>query len=469
MATPTISFSRTSASTVSFTASGLTLAHSYVIQVYGNGQWWNRNSFTSVTTKSGSFSVDTENSYSARLYDNTYSTVVATGIIPAWKTTTTIYIYARCGTGVSEISVTTDQGYLSVTSTSYKSIAATSGSSVTIAGISIKNGYTTPFILYYNTSSSGSSLAGSYTFSSSTTIQETSYSRYFEVAATGQTYPYTTTVYVDGKLATSSNNTTNTASSVRVSSLSLYGNYASTYDFQYATVNSGTTQYTASSSISLTAGTTTRIYLYFTTKVTSVAPVISSVSTSSTTATIYWSKNGGTTGSWLLYYGTSSSSMQSAGSISSSPFTLSGLVAGRTYIFYVRNYVSSSDYKDSSSVTASTRSSIAAFSWTSNDSVYIASGQSTTNLTASAWNNLISKISSCGGNTGSIPTASSGSTITANHFNQMRNAIASLSGAGSVASSVTSGTTIFYATLFANTSTALKEAINRAISTRNSS
>lgn len=280
-------------------------------------------------------------------------------------------------------------------------------------------------------------------------------------------YPYTIYIYIDGTAGPTTTNTTNTESSVLISSLPAYINYAADYDFQYATVVGLSGQYNADSRITLTSGSTTGIRLYFKSRIRSVEPIISSVTTTSTTATINWSKNGGTEGVWIIYYGLSSASMASGGYVTSSPATITGLTPGKTYIFYIQNYVSSSDKADSNSVTAATNEAIGYFAWTNDDAANIQSGQPVTNLTASAWQNLIAKVAACGGSTGSIPTASSGTKITANHFNQMRNAISGLTGAGSVASSVTSGTSKVLASLFANATTALKEAINRAISAKN--
>lgn len=280
-------------------------------------------------------------------------------------------------------------------------------------------------------------------------------------------YPYTIYIYIDGTAGPTTTNTTNTESSVLISSLPAYINYAADYDFQYATVVGLSGQYNADSRITLTSGSTTGIRLYFKSKIRSVEPIISSVTTTSTTATINWSKNGGTEGVWVIYYGLSSASMVSGGYVTSSPATITGLTPGKTYIFYIQNYVSSSDKANSNSVTAATNEAIGYFAWTNDDATKIQTGQPVTNLTASAWQNLIAKVAACGGSTGSIPTASSGTKITANHFNQMRNAISGLTGAGSVASSVTSGTSKVLASLFANATTALKEAINRAISAKN--
>ena len=252
-----------------------------------------------------------------------------------------------------------------------------------------------------------------------------------------------------------------------VSSLPGYTLYANDYDFQYAKVRNSSIQYSANSTIALTANSTTYIDLYFKTKKLSVAPVITQVTTTSTTALVSWSKNGGTKGVWIIYYGLSSASMTSGGHITSSPATITGLTPGKTYIFYIQNYVSPTDTANSTAVTAVTKDAIGYFAWTNDDATNIKPGQPIKNLTAAAWRNLIAKVAACGGNTASIPSASSGTPITANHFNQMRDAISGLTGAGSVASSVISGTSKILASQFANSSTALKEAINRAISAKN--
>ena len=197
-----------------------------------------------------------------------------------------------------------------------------------------------------------------------------------------------------------------------------------------------------------------------------VSPTITSVTTTKDSATVYWGSNGGAAGYWTLFYRTSTGAYVSYGNVSSSPVTITGLTAGTTYYFMVRHTLGGT-YADSSSVSATTKNPIALFYWTSDDSSKIKAGELITNITASAWNNLISKIAACGGSTASIPTATSGGNLTAEHFNQMRNAISGLTGAGTVVSAVTKGTKIL-ATMFANSTTALKESINRAINSKNS-
>lgn len=111
-----------------------------------------------------------------------------------------------------------------------------------------------------------------------------------------------------------------------------------------------------------------------------------------------------------------------------------------------------------------TKKAIPYFSWTTDDATKIAPGQPVRNITASAWNDLISKIAACGGDSNSVYTAYPGSTITANHFKSMRNGISGLAGAGDVPPDVTAGTSKILASLFIG----LKNAINRAISYKNS-
>lgn len=203
---------------------------------------------------------------------------------------------------------------------------------------------------------------------------------------------------------------------------------------------------------------------------TPVKPTIVNVTTTASSATIYWGKNNGTDGEWRLYYGTSTSSLQLYGAVSSSPVTISGLKAGTTYYFMVRNLVSDGSYADSDQYPAATKSNVGTFAWTSSDGTLIASGQPVSNITAYAWNNLASLVNQIraanGYGTVSIPTVSSGSQITASLFNTMRGYIAGLNGAGTVTGSVASGG-IIYAAYFANSTSALKEAINRAAAAAN--
>ena len=99
----TLTFSRSSATRVVFTASGLAASHTYSLQVYSGTNWVNK-----VTNLSGStsytkfFDVDNPTSYQARLWDATISGTVATGTIPAWSA---IRIYAQCTDGVSQFTL----------------------------------------------------------------------------------------------------------------------------------------------------------------------------------------------------------------------------------------------------------------------------------------------------------------------------------------------------------------------------
>ena len=75
-----IIFSRLSESRVSARATGCVASHTYNIQVYGNGSWWDKvTGLSGSTSYTRSFSVDTGDSYRARLWDTTILGVGATG------------------------------------------------------------------------------------------------------------------------------------------------------------------------------------------------------------------------------------------------------------------------------------------------------------------------------------------------------------------------------------------------------
>lgn len=402
--------------------------------------------------------------------------IVAGLSVNVYYETRPVTISAWCDTGVSSYRVTSkvnDSNYITVSSTStgLATLSIKPNTGVSIGSITVNSGYKIPYLLSQNSASDLFGWHGPTSFTGAYTSLDTSYNRRIKVGATLTLYyPYTQRVYIDGAFKEQDSRSDNTNNQVTISSLSLYQRYAgysNDYEFQYALVGSSSTRYTAYNTVTLTASTTTTIYLYFQRKIKSVAPVISSVSTTRRTATVNWSKNGGQSGSWILYYGTSTSSMQSI-VITSSPVTVAGLSPGQAYTFYVRNSVSSSDYKDSNSVSAATLALIGTFAWTSSDATYIVKGQPVKNLTASAWSTLIGKVAICGGTTSAIPSASVGARITASHFNQMRSAILSLPGAGSIADSVSSGNTVIKATMFANHDLSLKNAINRAIANSNS-
>mgnify|MGYP004461342241 CR=1 FL=1 len=113
---------------------------------------------------------------------------------------------------------------------------------------------------YYNVSSSPSQWDVNYvSFSGSSYSIDASFSRRITLKATKSStstyYPYTQYVYLDGSLLQTTSNTTNTSSSVRISSLAGYTNYISKYNFNYAIVDY--VRYSASATVSLTAGSTT--------------------------------------------------------------------------------------------------------------------------------------------------------------------------------------------------------------------
>lgn len=386
-----ITFARVSESKVRFTADKLTAAHTYSVQVLGNGTWWNKvTDLAGKTAYTDTFTVDSTTSYQARLWDVTISGEAARGTIPAWSA---VHIYAQCTDGVSQFTLYYGGATTTVDATKgVTTVEIDSGTTVSVQNVVPRDGYGTPYLLYYNTASGPYGQYGPNEFYSSASISDTSFDRRLWVGATSQS------------------------------------------------------------------------------QATPVTPTIVNVTTTANSATVYWGKNNGTDGEWRLYYGTSTSSLQLYGTVSSSPVTISGLKAGTAYYFVVRNWISDGNYADSDQYPAATKSNVGTFAWTSNDGTLIASGQPVSNITAYAWNNLaalVNQIRSANGyGTVSIPAVSSGSQITASLFNTMRGYIAGLNGAGAVIGNVASGGTI-YAAYFANSTSALKEAVNRAAAAAN--
>lgn len=463
---------------------GLTSGHKYAFRIYYKTP--NASSYSSerrpssgevtvnATTYTYNFSSLLSESGTYSFYVNVWDGTTSTNT----ETSTVTYSYgmvsvrAECGDGVKSFTISCNGTSKTVRNTSgYTYMDVASGQTVIISNVTSLSGYGSPYSLYYNTAYNPTGWDGPITFTASTMVENTSYDRRLRVTASMESlYPYTQKVYIDGSYYSSVSNNYYTESTVTIGDLSLYTKYIADYDFDYALVGSSSIKRNQYYNAPLSLNANTDICLYFTSKPAPVKPTITRITTAQNSANVYWNANGGVgggTGYWVLYYGVSTSSLTSVRlTDDSTAATITGLQADTTYIFYIRHYVSG-DYLQSSSMNATTSSAIGYFAWTSDDATKIQAGQPVTNLTATAWNNLISKISACGGSTGSIPKATAGSQITAEHFNQMRNAISGLSGSGSVASSVTSGSTKLRATLFANASTALKEAINRAISTTN--
>ena len=247
-----------------------------------------------------------------------------------------------------------------------------------------------------------------------------------------------------------------------------YQTYSQEYEFQHFRLASEgyATNHAATETIPITSGQAVRVY--YKTKITAVAPVISGVTLTKNTATVTWDKNGGGYGSWTLYWGKTSYTAIGSQSIGSSPVTVSGLDPGTTYYFWIVNKAGT-DSKTSNTVSGETKAQIALFAWTGDDATYIQSGKVVTYLTAASWNRLTAKINEVRAARGyssiSFTTAYAGQTITAAIYNEAANAIGNLAGAGSV-STVSAGTKL-EATYFANSYSALKEALNRAISSYN--
>ena len=558
--------------------SGLSSGTRYAFRVYyttpsgSTGDWRHPTSGTVTATSSScnlSIQINMTTNGTYKFYVNVWNgtnnsnstTNTVTKTVSGGGTTSRTH-YARCGDGISYFYIGGNQ----IKSTGATSFTA-STNTLTISNIGRMSGYSTPYLAYYNVSSSPSQWDVNYvSFSSSSYSIDASFSRRITLKATKSVtyYPYTQYVYVDGKLQQTTPNTTNTSSSVRISSLAGYTNYIGTYNFNYASANNK--QYAASAYVSLTAGSTTYISLYFLTKNYAVAPTLSVSSKTETTIMLNWDKNGGSAGNYRLYYRQgSSASWILYGTYTGTVATVTGLTGGTSYYFYVQNYVSSSDYKNSNQIGATTEAAkvavvptltivstdtnsisiswdknggtdgdwrvyyglsttslslyniysgtaatitglqenttyfvqvvnyidssrqaksmvlnaktksslpaIAYFSWTSNDTANIKAGNKFSSfITATGWNNLTAKINECrtrlGYSTISFTQANKGNTLTAEMYNTVKNNISSLTSAGTVAADVSKGSTA-YASLFANSSSALKEAINRVVAALN--
>ena len=351
------------------TVSGINGYHRYAFRVYyttptGASSSWrvpssgtvSANGNTSWSTNITNYvNLSTPGTYSfyVNIWDETDRTNTNTNTVIYNSSSSSTYThYARCGTGISYYYI----GGNFIGSTGAVSFTS-SASTLSITNITPASGYTTPYTLWYNYAYNPSAWdAGSKSLYNNYTTIDSDFTRRITISATQSVtyYPYMQYIYVDGTAVTSTNNSTNTNSSVKVSDLTGYKNYVGTYDFSYASANGY--NYAANSYISLTAGSTVIISLYFTTKKYAVAPTISSLSSTENTITVGWNKNGGGSGTWQLYYRVYGSSTWSlwentTGTIS----TVTGLASNSTYEFYVRNYVSSSDYKDSSSMTCKTQ------------------------------------------------------------------------------------------------------------------
>ena len=87
---PSITYERESAFEISYHATSLVRGHTYIVQAYGGGSWWEKDSWTATATyRYGSITVDNNISYQVRLYDSTISgVVVAAKTVPAYNVVT---------------------------------------------------------------------------------------------------------------------------------------------------------------------------------------------------------------------------------------------------------------------------------------------------------------------------------------------------------------------------------------------
>lgn len=212
-------------------------------------------------------------------------------------------------------------------------------------------------------------------------------------------------------------------------------------------------------------------------KASAVAPnatvSVTNVGTSSFTITAtqsnltdgYWAIQISDSSSFSTVLGTSS---EVAAIKTTHTYTPSGLSANTTYYIRVYSRIDSAyAYATGWSVTTG----IAPFSWTSSDGTMVVAGESVTDaITADKWNQLLRKISQVsvrnGNGSKSFTSVAAGGDILASDFNSVRNAIASLSGSGSVTGTRARGDEI-KAGYFANDTSSLKSAINRAIAALN--
>lgn len=114
--------------------------------------------------------------------------------------------------------------------------------------------------------------------------------------------------YLDGQHTLSDGSVSGTIGNSFFLSMSgtQYQTYSQEYEFQYFRLASEgyATNHAATETIPITSGQAVRVY--YKTKITAVAPVISGVTLTKNTATVTWDKNGGGYGSWTLYWGKTS-------------------------------------------------------------------------------------------------------------------------------------------------------------------
>lgn len=189
-----IIFKRLGETRVSARVTDCVSSHTYSIQVYGNGSWWDKvTGLSGSTSYTRSFAVDTGDSYSARLWDKTIQGVGATGKIPEWTPEVeTISVRAECSDGVASFTMSCNGVSKLVRATSgYTYMTVDSGSSVSISDVTPVDGYSYPYYLYYNTQSNPTGWDGPIRFTTSTVVTSTSFDRRLRVTASRESlYPY---------------------------------------------------------------------------------------------------------------------------------------------------------------------------------------------------------------------------------------------------------------------------------------
>lgn len=294
---------------------------------------------------------------------------------------------------------------------------------------------------------------------------------YFTTKTSGN-FPYTQYIYLDGSLLTTVSNTTNTSGSISAYDLSGYTQYSTKYTFSHFEISGQV--FSTNNTITFTRNKMMYISLYFlSTAETPIQPVLSVLSVQGTTVTLGIDKKGATAGVWVLIGQPEGNIIQIFTRTTDDTIILKDLLENTKYTVFLRHEIGS-DYEQSRSISFTTGSKvqIAYFSWTSNDAANIKAGNDFSSfITATGWNNLCAKINECrtakGQSKVSFSQVQSGQTLTAETYNNIKDYILSLTTAGTVAADVSKGSPA-YATLFANSDSALKEAINRVIATLNS-
>lgn len=422
--------------------------------------------------------------------DNKYyiSTNVATANVFYEQTYS---VTLSCGTGVASFD-TTLPGNNAKNVTSNVTISGVSqNTSYTVLNVVPQDGFTTPYIMYYNIASEpGNQYAGSKEFNSTDTFSVSNYNRLIQIAATPDIhYYYKCIMYLDDVEWYESNTVRTEDDIVYIDDI--IESFSGGYNVDRITGNgytiTGTYCYITSSKNDPSRPVVFRLYC----NRGLVTPDIEYVSATATTITVSWNKNGGTVGSWYILYDTVGTDWNTSTKIrvtTPGNYTITNLDYKKGYFISCVNS-SGLAYKQSEDIYVGRGGgggggggrTIQPFAWTANDDQYIRAGQPITNLKASAWNSLLDKMAEVCNVNGQIITdingqwtgrlrVSSGETIGKIKFNVLVSDLAQMYGTGNVVDPVGDGYQVIKATYFANDLKYfedIKSAINRAINAIN--